>query len=114
MIPAVYVHCGFGALLVVLALPLALRRVPLNRAYGIRSREAMSSPARWLDINAYAGRLFAGYGALLVCFGYLMRKRAPPATSVWSPVFIAGPLALSLVVLPVVRSYARRRVQGGV
>ena len=46
IVPAVFVHCGFGLLLAAFSLPLVLRRIPMNRAYGIRIREAFTSDAR--------------------------------------------------------------------
>ena len=113
MTSAVFVHCGFGLLLAVFSLPLALRRVPMNRYYGIRIPEAFSSPACWLDINAYGGRLFFVYGVALVAFGILARGLAPPRDSLWSPVFTVGPLLVALGLLPFVRSYARRRAREG-
>lgn len=112
-VPAVFVHCGFGLLLAAFSLPLVLRRVPMNRAYGIRIPEAFTSDARWYDINAYGGRLFLVYGILLAAFGFLARDMAPPKTSLWSPVFIVGPLLVALALLPLIRSYARGRVQQG-
>src|SRR5260370_18107000 len=105
IVPAVFVHCGFGLLLVAFSLPLALRRVPMNRAYGIRIPEAFTSVARWYDINAYGGRLFLGYGVLLAAFGLLARGMAPPKTSLWSPLFTFGPLLVGPPLLPSIPSY---------
>jgi SdpI/YfhL protein family len=113
IVPAVFVHCGFGLLMAAFSLPLVLRRVPMNRAYGIRIAEAFTSDARWYDINAYGGRLFFVYGILLAGLGYLARDMAPPKTSLESPAFIVGPLLIALALLPFIRSYARRRVQQG-
>src|ERR1700730_10667345 len=111
IVPAVFVHCGFGLVLASFSLPLVLRRVPMNRSYGIRIPEAFTSEARWYDVKAYGGRLFLGSGILLAAFGFLARDMTPPKTSPWSPVFIVGPLLLALALLPLIRSYARRRVQ---
>lgn len=113
IVPAVFVHCGFGLLLAAFSLPLVLRRIPMNRAYGIRIPEAFTSEARWYDINAYGGRLFLVYGVLLAALGFLARDLAPPAASPWSPVFIVGPLLVALALLPPIRFYARSRVQQG-
>ncbi len=113
IVPAVFVHCGFGLLLAAFSLPLVLRRVPMNRAYGIRIPEAFTSDAHWYDINAYGGRLFLVYGILLAILGFLARDVAPPKASLWSPVFILGPLLVALALLPPIRSYARCRVQEG-
>jgi uncharacterized membrane protein len=42
-------------LLVLLAIPLWLRRVPPNRFYGVRTRATLSDEARWYDVNARSG-----------------------------------------------------------
>lgn len=107
------VHCGFGLLLAAFSLPLVLRRIPMNRAYGIRVPEAFTSEERWYDINAFGGRLFLVYGLLLAAFGFLARGLAPAPASPWSPVFIVGPLLVALALLPPIRSYARRRARPG-
>ena len=113
IVPAFHVHLGFGALLVVFSVPLVLRWVPMNRAYGIRVAEAFSSEARWYDINAYGGRIFLVYGFLLIGFALATRDLAPPATSLWSPVFHGAPMIGVLLLLPLIRAYARRRQREG-
>jgi hypothetical protein len=85
----------------------------MNRAYGIRIPEAFTSDARWYDINAYGGKLFLRYGAVLTVLGFIVRNDAPPVTSLWSPVFIVGPLLAPLILIFLIRSYARRRVLQG-
>lgn len=111
VIPAVYVHGGVGLLLAALSLPLALRRVPPNGGYGIRIPEAFASGECWYDINAFGGRLFLAYGLLLAGGGLLARDLEPPVTSLWSPVFVALPLAGVLLLIVPVRAYARRRLR---
>lgn len=53
-----------GPLLVLLAIPLWLRRVPPNRFYGVRTRTTFSDEALWYEINARSGRDLALAGAL--------------------------------------------------
>lgn len=108
MIPPVVVHCGFGGLLAVFSLPLVLRKVPMNRAYGIRIPKAFTSDSNWYDINAYGGKVLMVYGVALVAFGLLARDWAPPPTSIWTAVFIVGPMLLVFPLLGLVGSYARR------
>ena len=107
MIPPLVVHCGFGILLTLMTLPLVLRKIPMNRAYGIRIAEAFASERHWYEINAYGGKLFLVFGILLTAFGLVFRDAAPPVTSLWSPVFIVGPLLLALVPVFPIRAYAR-------
>lgn len=54
-----------GLALLVVSVPLALRKVPMNRWWGVRVRAAFESDQRWYDINAYGGRLCA-WGSLLI------------------------------------------------
>ncbi len=108
MIPAVVVHCGLGAFFAVLSLPLALRVVPMNRWYGIRIPKAYESEENWYEINAYGGKLLLVYGLALVAFGYLARDAAPPPSSPWRAVYVAGPLILVFPVLALIIYFARR------
>ena len=108
MIPPVVVHCGFGGLLAVLSLPLVFRMVPMNRVYGIRSPKAFVSDSNWYAINAYGGRVLMAYGVALFAFGLLARDSAPPPTSIWTAVFIVGPLILVFPLLGLINARARR------
>ncbi|HXH37001.1 MAG TPA: SdpI family protein [Thermoanaerobaculia bacterium] len=108
MIPPVVVHCGVGALVTVLSLPLVLRKVPMNRAYGVRVRKAFTSESNWYDINAYGGKLLLAYGLALVAFGLLARDAAPPPASIWTAPFVVGPLVLVFPILGLISAYARR------
>ena len=44
------------ALFVLIAIPLALRRIGPNVVYGYRSRATLSDPALWYEANALFGR----------------------------------------------------------
>ncbi len=35
IVPIPYVHCGIGLVTALLSLPLVLRKIPMNHAYGI-------------------------------------------------------------------------------
>jgi SdpI/YfhL protein family len=108
VIPPIVVHCGFGSLLAVLSLPLVFRKVPMNRAYGVRIPKAFESERSWYAINAYGGRLLLVYGLLLVLYGWMMRDSAPPPSSLWTAPFVVGPLLLVFPILGLVNAYARR------
>jgi uncharacterized membrane protein len=57
-------------LLIVLAIPLRMRRVPPNRFYGVRTRATLADEATWYDVNARSGQdlLVAGVVFLLGIF----------------------------------------------
>ena len=107
MIPPIVVHCGIGLLTTAFSVPLVLRMVPMNRVYGIRVPKAMKSNGHWYDINAYGGKLFLAYGLFLTIFGITAHGFAPPPTSIWTAVFIVGPLLLIFPILVLINSYAR-------
>lgn len=108
MIAPVVVHCGFGALLAVSGIPLALRKVPMNRWYGVRIPESYASDERWYDINAYGGRLFLGYGCAVVLFGWLARGAAPAPADPMSALFTIAPLVGAFIPIALTLRYARR------
>lgn len=113
MIPPVVVHCGFGALLGIGSVPLALRKVPMNRFYGVRIPEAFASDERWYDINAYGGKVMVVYGAVVVAFGLVARGWTPAATSLWTLPFTVGPLVAVVIPILLVVRHARRGPAGG-
>jgi hypothetical protein len=108
MIPPVVVHCGIGLVMAAMAVPLVLRKVPMNRFYGIRIPKAFESDRYWYDINAYGGKLLLAYGLLLIVFGLAARDLAPSQTSLWMAPFIVGPLLLLFPLLALMNAYARR------
>src|SRR2546427_9177847 len=55
MIPPIMVHCGVGLSTAGLAIPLVIRKVPMNRVYGVRIAKAFASDRDWYEINAYGG-----------------------------------------------------------
>jgi hypothetical protein len=89
--------CGAsGILIIALALPLWLRRVPPNVLYGARFAGTLATPEVWYLVNARAGRELALIGAV-----YLIAICALAANPVWrGPVpllFVTGGLIVSLV-----------------
>jgi|HubBroStandDraft_2_1064218.scaffolds.fasta_scaffold748579_1 hypothetical protein len=59
----------FGLLLFGMSLPLMLRKVPMNRWYGIRIPAAFDSEQGWYDVNAYGGRQLAIWSWPLIFAG---------------------------------------------
>jgi SdpI/YfhL protein family len=107
MIPPIVVHCGIGLLTTAFSIPLVLRKVPMNRMYGIRVPKAFKSEDNWYDINEHGGKLFLAFGLLLTIFGIAARDLAPPPTRIWTAVFVVGPLLLIFPILVLINSYAR-------
>ena len=47
---------GVAAVTALIALPLALRQIPRNRLYGVRTRRTLADDRVWYETNAYGGR----------------------------------------------------------
>ncbi len=60
------VFIGIGLLSIVVGLPMADRRIPPNRWYGVRIRETFADEHIWYEVNAQAGRDFVVLGVLAI------------------------------------------------
>ena len=84
----VYVLC---VLLALLALPLALQRVPPNPYYGVRPWQGDVDTAAWLAVNTAAGLLLLD-GALLACVAVFALPESLVLERRWLPwaILLAG------------------------
>ncbi|HXG58919.1 MAG TPA: SdpI family protein [Thermoanaerobaculia bacterium] len=90
-----------GVLLIVVAIPMALRRVPPNGLYGLRVPATFASERVWYEANARSGRdlLCAGAGQIVLAVGL----RAVPAIREGAYALInGGIMVVALLVLTVV------------
>lgn len=94
LVPIPYVHAGLGAATVLAALPLALGKVPMNRAYGFRLEKAFRSQDNWRALNIYGGKCLLVSGLLLLLFGILAKDLAPPPESPLAVPWLLAPLVL--------------------
>ena len=53
---ALAIVIGAAIVTALIALPLALRKVPRNRLYGVRTRRTLADDRVWYETNAYGGR----------------------------------------------------------
>ncbi len=108
IVPIPYVHVGLGALIALISIPLVLRKVPMNRAYGVRIPKAFVSDENWYEINAYGGKLLLGFGLFLLVFAVVGWDAAPPPRSPWALVWLAAPLFVLAPLLALIYAFARR------
>jgi hypothetical protein len=108
IVPIPYVHCGIGLLTALTSIPLILKKVPMNRVYGVRIRKAYVSQRNWYEINAYGGKLLFAFGIFLLAYGWFSLDFVPPPTSPWTPVFLVLPLLVLVPVLAMFNAFARR------
>lgn len=96
-----------AALLILVAIPLAFRKVPRNCVYGYRTRATMADDEIWFEANAYFGRglIVASLCGALV--GYLIYRFQPFAPSVFLPVSVLVLVVPSLFAAVATALYVR-------
>ncbi|MEZ5541047.1 MAG: SdpI family protein [Pseudomonadota bacterium] len=80
---------GVSLVLVALAIPLVLRRVPPNPVYGFRTRATQADAALWREANAYFGRLLIAATAIACAFAITVRFTLPLAPGLVVPLTVA-------------------------
>jgi membrane-associated PAP2 superfamily phosphatase len=69
-----------GILLLALAIPLWLRRVPPNILYGVRFRSTLANDDAWYEVNARGGR-----NLVVIAIGYLLLLSVSLRIGTWQP-----------------------------
>jgi uncharacterized membrane protein len=75
-----------NAIIVLVCIPLAIRLVPPNPIYGVRTRRTTEDAALWYNVNAVAGQLLiaaCGLSAIL-----LMMYQGTFLRSFWAQLFV--------------------------
>lgn len=68
--------CSLSVLLILLSIPLLLRRVPKNSVYGFRIPGSLNgSTAHWFYVNEVAGAAGIGAGVLCILFALVIADR---------------------------------------
>ena len=91
---------ALGVFLAALGWPMAARRVPPNRWYGLRVPATLADERVWYDANAVAGRDMMALGTLVLVVALALPRVAELRDSVYSGV-CAGVLGLGAVVMTV-------------
>lgn len=76
----VVLFAGFGLLLVILAIPMIMGRVPPNNLYGFRTKKTHSNPEIWYPANTYAGKWLLAWGVLMIVAALLLPWLLPDLT----------------------------------
>lgn len=105
----IFTILAVSALLIAVAVPLALRRIPRNVVYGFRTRATMANDDIWYEANAYFGR---GLIASTVCgffLAYVIYLIRPFSPELFLPVSILVLAAPSLVATIATARHVRSR-----
>lgn len=60
-----------GVLLILASIPLAMKKIPMNRFFGFRLPKALVSPESWYAVNHYGGRQMIRWSLFLIVIGFL-------------------------------------------
>jgi hypothetical protein len=93
-----YTILGCSALLVLVAIPLALRRVPRNVIYGYRTRTTLTDDVIWFEANAHFGRrliVASLCGTLAAFLVYRVQPLSPETVLPFSLVVLVAPSILA-------------------
>jgi uncharacterized membrane protein len=60
------IYVAAGVLMIALAIPLILRRIPPNRWYGFRTPRTVADPEVWYPANVDAGQRMAAAGLTII------------------------------------------------
>jgi len=74
------------AIIALICVPLAMRLVPPNPIYGVRTRRTKDDPALWYNVNAVGGQLMlvaCGLGGII-----LMMYQGTLLRSFWAQLFL--------------------------
>lgn len=102
MNPAAFIHLLAGLVGIASAMPLMLRRVKMNRWYGVRFPTAFVSDARWYEVNEYGGKVIFAWSVAVVLMAIvgLCLPNAEWITYNWTALaLIVAGLALSFFLI---------------
>ena len=90
-----------GILFIMLSIPLAHGKIPMNSFYGFRIQKALSSDENWYKINEYGGKQMLKWSFMLVGIGIL--NFIFPSTEQYnvfqSLLYSAGPMLICVFVV---------------
>ena len=89
-----------GLVFVGLAWPLAARRVPPNRWYGLRVPATFADETVWYDANAAAGREMMSFGAVVTLIALVLPHVAHVGSQTYAAI-CAGVFGLGSLILAI-------------
>ena len=114
IVPIPWVFAGIGIASIAVSIPMILRRVPMNRWYGVRTRRAFASDEAWYEINAFGGKAFFLFGLFLAAVAWFGRDVLPDPRDPLAAAAMGLPAVALLAVLLAVRMFSRRFPDGGI
>lgn len=103
-----------GLLFIAISIPLVMRKVPMNKWYGIRVTKSFQSDELWYDINEYGGRQFIIWAIPVLIAGiasFFIPIRINNSPSTILPLLLGPGCILACVAIAVIRTlvYSNKR-----
>jgi uncharacterized membrane protein len=116
MLPLVVLFLLVGLLMIVLAIPLILGKVPPNNWYGFRIRTTLDDPRIWYPANRYGGWLLLFVGVVTILAALLLPlipRMTGDAYGLWvSGIMVAGVLLCLVFSVRCAKKLAAARNRG--
>ncbi|MEW6352325.1 MAG: SdpI family protein [Thermodesulfobacteriota bacterium] len=95
---------GIGILVVLVSVPLILRKIKMNGVYGFRIGKAFESDENWYTINEFGGKALALWGVAIIVAGIVASLLEPASVLTFFNVCMLS------VAIPIVATalYAKR------
>lgn len=87
---------------IVLCIPLAKKKIKMNKWYGMRTEESFKSEENWYKINEYGGKVFIYWLIPLLLIGIVLLF-LPPQGNKAIEILNDIPLPLLFIVLPAIQ-----------
>ena len=88
---------GAAVVTALIALPLALRKIPRNRLYGVRTRRTLADDRVWYETNAYGGRCLIVASAVTIVTVVILYALTPLPQDLLVPAGLVAFVVPSLV-----------------
>jgi uncharacterized membrane protein len=108
MAAALALVIGVAVVTALIALPLALRKIPRNRLYGVRTRRTLADDRVWYEANAYGGRCLMVASGVTIVTVPVLYALVPLPRDLLVPVGLAALVVPSLVAAILSVRYAGR------
>ena len=93
---------GLAMVMILLGLPLLMRKIPMNRGYGARFKKSFESEENWYRINAYSAKQLILWSLPLMIIGMATLFLPLAEHPGWTQALALSPL---LTVAPCLLSY---------
>ncbi len=102
---AALIDIVLGLTLIGIGIPLALGKIPMNQAYGVRFAKSFESDELWFKINRYGGKQFIIWSIPITLLGLIVLVFPTLATGTRNFLLVCCAAPIVFVLIAVIMSY---------